>query len=59
MGLPSDPLAVVDQTGKVHGLEGLYVVDASVFPIVPRANTNLPVLAVAEKLAASLSTRQA
>lgn len=57
MGLASDPLAVVDQTGKVHGIEGLYVVDASVFPIVPRANTNLPVLAVAEKLAAALSVQ--
>jgi choline dehydrogenase len=55
MGLASDPLAVVDQTGKVHGVESLYVADASIFPVIPRANTNLPVLAAAEKLAASLS----
>jgi choline dehydrogenase len=55
MGPPSDPLAVVDERGAVHGLEGLFVVDASIFPIIPRANTNLPVLAVAEKLAADLA----
>lgn len=55
MGLGSDPMAVVDQHGKVHGLDHLYVVDASIFPTTIRANTNLPAIAVAEKLAAALS----
>lgn len=51
MGLASDPMAVVDELGAVHGLDGLLVVDASIFPVIPRANTNLPVLALAEALA--------
>jgi choline dehydrogenase len=59
MGLADDPMAVVDQDGKIHGLDGLYVIDASIMPVIVRANTNLPVIAMAEKLAASLSTQQA
>ncbi len=59
MGLTGDPLAVVDQDGKVHGLDGLYIIDASIMPVIVRANTNLPVIAMAEKLAASLSTQHA
>ena len=58
MGLDTDPMSVVDQTGKVHGIDDLYVVDASIFPLIPRANTNLPVLAIAEKLAASLNKQK-
>jgi 5-(hydroxymethyl)furfural/furfural oxidase len=50
MGPASDPMAVVDPQGRVHGLGGLRVVDASVMPTVPRGNTNLPVLMIAEKL---------
>jgi choline dehydrogenase/5-(hydroxymethyl)furfural/furfural oxidase len=42
---------VVDPQGRVLGLEGLFVADASVFPEVPRANTNLPTIAAAERLA--------
>ena len=57
MGFADDPMAVVDQDGKVHGLEGLYIVDASIMPIIVRANTNLPTIAMAEKLAAALSTQ--
>ena len=49
--------SVVDADGAVHGLEGLFVVDASVFPTIPRANTNLSVVAVAELLAERLSAR--
>ncbi len=50
MGAADDPRAVVDPRGSVYGLEGLWVADASVFPEVPRANTNLPTIAAAERL---------
>jgi choline dehydrogenase len=42
---------VVDDELRVNGLEGLRVVDASVMPMVPRGNTNAPVIAVAERAA--------
>ena len=54
MGTDSDPAAVVDSVGKVYGAQGLYVADASIMPAVPRANTNLPTLMVAERIAATL-----
>jgi choline dehydrogenase-like flavoprotein len=47
----TDPGAVVDHTGRVHGVDGLRVVDASIFPTGPRANLHCTVVAVAEKLA--------
>jgi 5-(hydroxymethyl)furfural/furfural oxidase len=50
MGSADDPRAVVDPEGRVLGIEGLWVADASVFPEVPRANTNLPTIAAAERL---------
>lgn len=56
MGAPSDPLAVTDQTGLVHGVSGLRVVDASIFPSVPCANTNLPTMMAAEKIADAINT---
>ena len=43
--------AVVDQHLRVHGVDGLRVVDASVFPMIPRAPTNLTTIAVAERAA--------
>ena len=46
-----DPGAVVDATGAVQGIERLYVCDASIIPTIPRANTNLTTVAVAELLA--------
>jgi choline dehydrogenase-like flavoprotein len=51
MGPATDPLAVVDHLGQVHGVPGLRVVDASIFPSGPRANLHFTVVAVAEKLA--------
>ena len=51
MGAPDDPMAVTDPNGRVHGIAGLRVVDASIFPVVPCANTNLPTLMNAEKIA--------
>jgi choline dehydrogenase len=47
--------SVVDATGAVIGYENLYVADASVMPTIPRANTNLSTLAVAEKIASQLA----
>ena len=54
MGRRDDPLAVVDATGAVIGYDGLRVVDASIFPDLPRANTNLPTVMVAERIAQRL-----
>ena len=51
MGRPDDPMAVTDTAGRVRGVQGLRVVDASLFPIVPCANTNFPTLMTAEKIA--------
>jgi 5-(hydroxymethyl)furfural/furfural oxidase len=51
MGRPDDPMAVVDTQGRVRGVLGLRVVDASIFPVVPCANTNFPTLMTAEKIA--------
>lgn len=50
MGADGDPMAVVDTAGRVRGVQGLRVVDASVFPVVPSANTNFPTLMTAEKM---------
>ena len=51
MGPASDPMAVVDQHCRVHGLQGLRVVDASVMPDVVRANTNATTIMIAERVA--------
>jgi choline dehydrogenase len=55
MGPARDPLAVVDARGRVHGLDGVIVGDAAIMPAVPRANTNIPALAVALGVAAGLT----
>lgn len=51
MGAASDPMAVVDNELRVHGLHALRVVDASIFPYLPSGNTHAPTVAVAEKAA--------
>ena len=52
MGPASDDMAVVDPlTMRVHGLDGLRVVDASVFPYVTNGNIYAPVMMTAEKAA--------
>ncbi len=51
MGTDPDGGAVVDASGGVHGLDGLWVADASVMPDIPAANTNLPTIMIAERLA--------
>ena len=54
MGAPNDPRSVVDPDCRVLGIENLRVVDASIMPDVPRANTNLTVIASGEYMAARL-----
>ncbi len=51
MGSPDDPAAVVDPGCAVRGAEALYVVDGSILPQIPRAPTNLTIIAVAERAA--------
>ena len=51
MGPSSDPMAVVDQQGRVHGLNGLRVADASVMPNCVRANTNCTTMMIGERIA--------
>jgi choline dehydrogenase-like flavoprotein len=51
MGPSSDSLAVVSQTGKVHGIEGLRVADASIMPDCVRANTNARCMLIGERIA--------
>jgi len=51
MGPASDPMAVVDQYGKVYGVQNLRVVDASIMPHCIRANTNLTSMMIGERVA--------
>ncbi|WEJ08569.1 GMC family oxidoreductase [Sinorhizobium prairiense] len=51
MGAVSEPGAVTDSSGRVRGVQGLRIADASVMPFCPRANTNIPTIMVAEKMA--------
>ena len=50
MGPASDPMATVDQFGKLHGLEGLRVMDASIMPDCIRANTNVTTMMIGERI---------
>jgi len=57
MGDIADKSTVVDPECRVIGVDALRVADASVMPTVPRANTNLTVIMIAEKLADLLKRR--
>lgn len=59
MGPATDPTAVVDDRLRVHGMQGLRVVDASVMPNMPSANTYATTLMIAEKAADMIRGRQA
>ena len=50
MGVESDPMAVTDQKGKVRGVEGLYIADASLMPTIPSSNINIPTLMMGERI---------
>ena len=51
MGSLSDSMAVVDQHGRVHGIEGLRIADASIMPNCIRANTNVTTMMIGERIA--------
>jgi choline dehydrogenase len=50
MGPADNPSTVVDARGKIHGLDNAYVADASIMPVIPRANINIPALVVGERI---------
>jgi choline dehydrogenase len=54
MGAPDDSRSVVDPDCRVLGIDGLRVIDGSIMPDVTRSNTNLPIMAIAEHMAARL-----
>ena len=51
MGPEEDNMAVVDQSGRIHGADGIRVVDASIMPECVRANINVTVMTMAERIA--------
>jgi 5-(hydroxymethyl)furfural/furfural oxidase len=55
MGQANDRMAVVDTSGRVRGIAGLRVIDASIMPTAPRGNTNIPTIMLAEKISAVMA----
>lgn len=55
MGVASDAAAVVDPSGRIHGLENAYVADCSICPTIPRANTNVPAAVIGLRIAQILA----
>ena len=55
MGAAGDRDAVVDTCGRVRGIAGLRVVDASIMPTAPRGNINIPTIMLAEKISAAIA----
>jgi choline dehydrogenase len=51
MGPDSDPMAVLDQYGRVKGVDGLRVCDGSIMPDCIRANTNVTIMMIGERIA--------
>ena len=51
MGMENDPMAVVSPHLKVHGLDGLRVIDCSIMPQIVSGNTNAPAMAIGSKAA--------
>lgn len=58
MGREGDPLAVTNGSGEVYGIAGLRICDASLMPTIPRANTNTPVIMMAEKIADDIKAKR-
>jgi choline dehydrogenase-like flavoprotein len=56
IGAESDPMAVVDPYCRVYGVQGLRVADASVMPKIVTANTNMPTIMIAERVAEFMRT---
>lgn len=54
----TDEMAVVDSQGRVHGVENLRIVDASIMPSIASGNLNAPVIMMAEKLADKIRGRE-
>lgn len=56
MGNADDPMAVVDGNLKVHGVDGLRVIDASVMPTIVSGNTNTPTIMIADKVSREMAS---
>ena len=59
MGQVDDPDAVVDAAGRVHHVDQLRVVDASIMPVATNGNTNCPTIMLAEKLSDAIMGKEA
>ncbi len=58
MGDAEDPMAVTDSHGRVHAVPGVRICDASLMPSIPCANTNVPTIMIAERIADLIKTER-